>query len=112
MAKNAGLTEHKLEAFAEDLGRLLGEAQNKAESWLGQRAEIIQHLEGVRDTANGLLRQLGSATAAAARRSRPAAAAALKTVRARTQLSPEARERIAAAQRRRWAKFRRERKKA
>src|SRR3954465_7348919 len=55
----AGAAEHKLEEFAEDLGRLLGQAQNKAEGWLNQRQAIVKHLEGVRDTASNLLSQLG-----------------------------------------------------
>ena len=52
-------TEHKIEAFAEDLGKLLGHAQNRAQDWLGQKKQIVAHLEGIRDTANGLLSQLG-----------------------------------------------------
>jgi hypothetical protein len=106
--KTVSSTETKLEAFAEDLGRLLGQAQNKAESWMGQRAEIVAHLEGVRDTATGLLQQLAG-VARGVRRGR--AAAAGESGRKRSTLSPEARERIAAAQRRRWAKFRREKNK-
>ena len=34
----------KAEAFAEDLGRLLGTAQAKARYWLGQRQEIVKRL--------------------------------------------------------------------
>lgn len=107
----AAVAEEKMEGFAEDLGRLLGTAQNKAESWLSQRAAIAKHLEGVRDTAIGLLNQLGVAGGAArarvtrrgSRRSQSAAAPGGKTKRT---MSPEARERIAAAQRKRWAKVR------
>jgi hypothetical protein len=51
--------DHKIEAFAEDLGRMLGQAQNKATSWLEQRAALVKQLEGVRDTATQLLTQLG-----------------------------------------------------
>ncbi len=51
--------EHKLEVFAADLGRFLGHAQNKAESWLERRAPIVTRLETVRDGATQLLTQLG-----------------------------------------------------
>jgi hypothetical protein len=52
-------TEARVEAFAEDLGRLLGTARAKADSWLNQRQEIVKHLTGIRDTASHLLTQLG-----------------------------------------------------
>lgn len=67
--------EARLENFADDLGTLLGHAQNKAESWLGQRKAIAEQLMGVRDTAVRLLAQLGVAEAPkAARASKKAAA--------------------------------------
>ena len=47
-----------IESFAEDLGRLLGTARAKAESWLGQRQNVAKQLEQIRDTAAGLLSQL------------------------------------------------------
>jgi hypothetical protein len=105
----ASLAEEKLETFAEDLGRMLGTARAKADSWLGQREQIVKALEVVRETAGGLLRQLGQATALAAKRGRRAS---LKrgpgrpkgSRRTRRPLSAEARERIAAAQRARWAR--------
>ena len=40
-------TEAKVEAFAEDLGHLLGTARAKADSWLNQRQEIVKHLTGI-----------------------------------------------------------------
>ena len=52
-------TEHKIEDFAADLGTMLGQARNKAEGWLGQRKAIVKHLMDVRETATGLLKQLG-----------------------------------------------------
>src|SRR5579872_5082337 len=101
-------SETKHEVFAEDLGRLLGEARNRADSWLAQRESIVKHLEGVRDTANQLLQQLGRnlTTAAAGKRGpgRPAKAEAAPRRRKRFTMSAEAREKIAAAQRARWAR--------
>jgi hypothetical protein len=48
-----------LETFAEDLGRMIGSAQNKAANWLQQRDSLVKHLENVRDSASQLLTQLG-----------------------------------------------------
>lgn len=53
------VAESTLKSFAEDLGTLLGYAQNKADSWLGQRKAIAAQLVEVRDTASRLLAQLG-----------------------------------------------------
>jgi hypothetical protein len=58
-------TESKLGHFAEDLGRLLGTAEARAKGWLAQQHQIIEKLEGIRETASGLLRQLGNETRAA-----------------------------------------------
>lgn len=104
LAKSA---ESKLEDFAEDLGRLLGHAQNKAESWLGQRKEIAAHLTELRDAANRLLGQLGVEDEPTRARSTPRVGGPgrpRKTARKKRVLSADARARIAAAQRARWAK--------
>ena len=55
-------TEHKIEDFADDLGKMLGHARNKAEGWLGQREQIVKNLTQLRDEATTLLGQLGGAT--------------------------------------------------
>jgi hypothetical protein len=118
-------SDGKLEAFAEDLGRLLGDARNKADSWLAQRKVIAQHLIGVRDTANQLLAQLGIAGSGgdAPRRGRPAGSGPAKRgpgrppktavqdskpARKRRTMSAAARRKIGAAQRARWAKVKAE----
>jgi len=110
--------EHRIEAFAEDLGRLLGTARARAEGWLGQRETIAKHLADIRDTASGLLDQLtgrssngrrkgrGGRRAAAQTDAADTAATPRKRRRRRRKLSADARERIAEAQRRRWAKHR------
>ena len=72
----AARTEGKLEEFAEDLGKLLGHAQNKAESWLGQRKAIAANLIGLRDTATKLLAQLGVSDGPSPTRKQTRAAAA------------------------------------
>jgi hypothetical protein len=47
-----------LAGFAEDLGRILGTAENKARGWLDQRKSIASQLAQVRDKADQLLREL------------------------------------------------------
>jgi hypothetical protein len=105
-------SQGSLEDFAEDLGRLLGQAQNKADNWLGQRKAIADHLVGVRDTANRLLSQLGIGDAPARGRQPRSEAGEIQPAplskmqrRKRRTMSTEAREKIAAAQRARWAKW-------
>ena len=107
----AAKAEGKLEEFAEDLGKLLGQAQNKAENWLGQRKAIAANLIGLRDTATRLLSQLGvSDGGSTPRRARGASTPAKrgpgrpKGSKKKRTMSAEARAKIAAAQRARWAK--------
>jgi hypothetical protein len=115
--------EHKLEEFAEDLGKLLGNARNKAEGWIGQRDSIAKYLTGIQDTASSLLAQLGvtsagrpaikakpgqprtKAGAPASATPAPPAVSATGGKAPRT-MSAEARARISAAQKKRWAKLR------
>ena len=104
--------ENRLEDFAEDLGRLLGHAQNKAASWLEQRKAIAERLTNVRDTAASLLAQIGLTEPARARRAqqpvvkrgpgRPP-----KQGRRKRTMSAEARAKISAAQKARWARQKR-----
>jgi hypothetical protein len=120
MAKRRGTmaaTEHRIEDFAEDLGKMLGQARNKAEGWLGQRDAIVKNLTQLRDEATKLLAQLGHDASTAAQRSvrilrgRPTASRALivnklreMPVRKRRKMSKAARAKISAAQKARWAK--------
>jgi hypothetical protein len=105
-------TEAKIEGFAEDLGRLLGTAKAKAEHWIGQRQAIAKHLDEIRTTASHLLSQLGGVSTMEVplpRRRSPAVASVGNRAPGRTPqkkwtMSAEAREKIAAAQRARWAK--------
>ena len=96
------IAETKLTGFADDLGRLLGQAQNKAESWLGQRNAIVKRLTDVRDAASRLLAQLGIADAP--RRGRPAKAAVVKRGPGRP---PKKRRTMSAEARRRFRRRRR-----
>src|SRR4051812_6178619 len=108
------------EGEAQDLSNLLRRARDKAEGWIDQRTVLTEHLTGIRDTANGLLDRLGMTArdggAAKAKRGRPRLStsaadlseAATGSVSPRTRkprtMSPEARARISAAQKKRWAK--------
>lgn len=114
----AQIAEDKLEDFAEDLGRLLGTARVKAEGWLDQRKAIAEHLTGLRDTANQLLAQLGIGASTTTTRRRPGrprkpvaddgtSSVAVGRKRKKRVMSAEARAKIAAAQRARWAKQKR-----
>ena len=105
-----GSRPRSIEGFAEDLGRMLGTAQAKAQGWLGQRQTIVKHLQQIRDTASNLLSQLGSGVAAGRARGRGAAAAAIKP-RRRRKLSAAARKSISDAQKKRWAAFRAQKQK-
>lgn len=60
----------RLGDLAEDLGTLLGTTERKANEWLGQRKALAKKLSDIRDTADGLLRQLAGGAAAAVRLAR------------------------------------------
>jgi hypothetical protein len=106
---NTSSTSHKIEEYAEDLGKMLGTARAKAEGWLGQRESIVKQLTQLRDEATRFLRDLGHGAEGAVRRGRRVAlneAAVAKTVveRQRRKMSAAGRAAISAAQRKRWAK--------
>ena len=108
--------ESKIEDFAEELGKLLGNAQAKAEGWLGQRTQIAKTLESIRDTASKLLSDLGHRAQRVARRGRPAGTKSVTrrgpsrpaepVGKKRRKMSAKARAAISAAQKARWAKLR------
>ncbi|MBA2259514.1 MAG: hypothetical protein H0W18_11500 [Acidobacteria bacterium] len=70
--------EETLVDLAEDLGKLLGTAQHRMSTWLGERQQIATQLVQIRDTANAYLRDLtaGGATLADAVGTRAARGAA------------------------------------
>ena len=103
-----------IEGFAEDLGRLLGTARARAEGWVSQRDNLAQQLTAIRDTATELLGQLTGSTAREARAERrrarkaPGMRATASGASPRRKLSAKARKAISDAQKRRWAKLRKE----
>jgi hypothetical protein len=130
MLASPGRSEAESEApdalgdFAADLGKFLGTVQSRATSWLDQRKAIADQLTEIRDTANQYLEQLtgraqNAVAAVSRRRGRSAGAAGepgggATTARAKGgrrrgfRMSEEARQRIAEAQRKRWAKRRKD----
>jgi hypothetical protein len=103
-------TEARIEAFAEDLGRILGTARAKADNWLSQRQEIAKHLSDIRDTASHLLSKMGEQAGSVVRRGRPRKAdiqyAPQPVSRKRKRkMNAKARAAISAAQKARWAKI-------
>jgi prophage DNA circulation protein len=126
MAKRPGTiaaTEHRIEGFAEDLGKMLGHARTKAQGWMDQRQAIVKNLTELRDEASRLLGQLGHDAAVAGRRGRRAMKSAVSAIRRgpgrpagsknaiiivggkkRRKMSAKARAAISVAQKARWAK--------
>ena len=104
----------RMEEFAEDLGRLLGTARATAEGWLGQRQNVAKQLEEIRNTASDLLSQLsGGRVGRRKGRGRPRKKAMGPRATAsgafpRRTLSAKARAAISRAQKKRWAKLRKE----
>ena len=111
-------SDHKIEDFAADLGKMLGHARSKAEGWLGQRATIVKNLTALRDEATKLLTDLGHDAAVAGRRGRKAvsngvagfkqgpgrpAGSRKAVVRKKRTMSAQARKAISDAQKKRWA---------
>jgi hypothetical protein len=119
MAKGTGSgsgvgTGKAIEGFAEDLGRILGQARNKAESWLDQRKAIVKQLTQLRDEASKLLTDLGHAAPSAVRPGRPAGSKNVAkpapappkgSGKKKRTMSAKARAAISAAQKARWAKL-------
>jgi hypothetical protein len=95
----------------ETIGTALGTVAGKLDGWLAQRQEIADELNAVITRAQGMLARLGGAVSNAGRRGRPsktlaalAGAAASRRTRKRRKMSNEARAKISAAQKARWAK--------
>src|SRR5262245_15675821 len=125
--ESGGSVEGAIGGFAEDLGRILGQARNKADTWLGERQAIVKQLTQLRDEASSLLNQLGHQAAVVGQRGRrvadsfvagyqkrgpgrPKGSKNRKAIiivggkRKQRRMSKEARAKISAAQKKRWAK--------
>jgi hypothetical protein len=106
--------ESTLDGFADDLSRLLAGARMKAEAWLGERRSIAEQLTEIRDAADRWISALTASNEAAGRSRRrlasstggpsPSSKKRVPADRPTRTMSAEARAKIAAAQRARWAK--------
>jgi hypothetical protein len=119
VVESGGSVEGRVVDFAENLGKLLGHAQNQAQSWIGQREAVMKQLESIRDTATGLLSQLGHTAGEQlgkiSRRGRPKKyvapdsnpAGALKPEKKKKgrAITAAGRAAISAAQKARWAQL-------
>ena len=106
---------NRLTGTAETIGTALGNVAAKLDGWMAQRQEIANELNAVIARASGMLSSL-EIPFPRRKRGRPAATAQLTASvvegqgvasgrkRKRRKMSKEAREKIAAAQRARWAK--------
>ena len=109
-AESGESAQSRIVDFAEDLGRFLGTTQAKASAWMDQRTALLEQLTKVRDTAVHYIEQLGGTAASALprrrgmRRAKSPAGSPGGTVKKKRTMSAEARAKIAAAQRARWAK--------
>ncbi len=130
--ESVGSVEGAVGQFAEDIGKLIGEAQSKAESWLSQRTTILENLNSLRDTVNGLISRMadgfeaGNGLVGVRRRPRTAGAprtpdawrrktgtggAAEETVvKKKRKISAAGRKAISDAQKARWARMKKEAK--
>src|SRR5690349_9720121 len=74
----ADAMEQRMLAFAEQLGRIVGSVQSKAEGWLESEALTAQ-IAGVRDSAAELLQQLAGGARKRSRKTSAAKAAPART---------------------------------
>jgi hypothetical protein len=72
---NADAMEQRLMAFAEQLGRMVGTIQAKADGWM-DRETLNKQIASVRDDATRLLEQLAGGAKKATKKAKAAAAAA------------------------------------
>jgi hypothetical protein len=100
----AAAAGQKIEEFAEDLGRIFGQAESKAAAWMNQRTTILDQLTQVRDKASGLIASLTGGNTAPRTRGR-ARGRAGKAGKRTVKLSAAGRAAISAAQKLRWAKY-------
>src|SRR5512134_1637248 len=73
-ATTADAMEQRVVAFAEQLGRIAGTLQAKAEGWL-DRETLNRQIASVRDGASELLEQIEGGAAKASKKKLPAAVA-------------------------------------
>jgi ElaB/YqjD/DUF883 family membrane-anchored ribosome-binding protein len=101
-----------LNTTAKNIGTALGHVAAKVESLRRQRLAVATEIRQVLEAAQEMLAELGDEAVVAKRRIGRRANKAIKSVRRKRMISVEGRARIAAAQRRRWAKYKKAKKEA
>ena len=105
MAKRA-LT---VEEIASEVGRLFGTTEAHARKWLAQRKELVSALSTVRDKATGLISELGGEVPFPWRHGRkakegiPVIQPGMRESRKKRVISAQARAKMRAAAKKRWA---------
>jgi len=95
-----------LNATAQGIGAALGRVAARVEALRHQRQVVADEIRQVLEAAQEMLAELGDEAIVARRRAGRRASKVIKAAGRRTRMiSAEGRERIAAAQRRRWAKY-------
>jgi hypothetical protein len=109
-AKSSGDAGGYIENLAAEVGRLFGTTEVYTRRWLDQRAELRTALTTVRDRASALLSELGEGVPSPfGRRKRgapqgvPVVQPGMRESRKKRVLSAQAREKMAAAAKARWA---------
>jgi ABC-type transporter Mla subunit MlaD len=103
-------TSNRLDNFAAQLGNLLGTAEKRARTWIGQRQQIAKSLANIRDTANSLLSELGHDAQRAVKRGRKALTTSPGR-RRRSGMSAAQRAEVSRRMKAYWAKRRKEKAK-
>jgi hypothetical protein len=116
MAKKRGRPRAQKAGVPETVGAALGTVMAKVDAWMAQRQVLANELQQVIGRAQGMLASLGGAAGLPlGKRGRPKQGlgprhdmsmltAGSAPAKKRREMSAEAREKIAAAQRARWAK--------
>jgi ElaB/YqjD/DUF883 family membrane-anchored ribosome-binding protein len=105
MAKRGRPRKNKLDKVAVGIGRTLGRAAIRLAAWRQQGDEIAAEIYRVVETGNKMLSELGHSAGAGGRAVRKAVTEVRKSGRRPGfKMSAEARAKISAAQKKRWAK--------
>lgn len=107
MAKR-GQKQSNLASYAEGVGTFLGQIRSRWDHLSQERGALTKQLQGVINNAQSMLSEITEGVQRGVKRGRPVGSAnvavAKRGKRKRRKMSAAARAKIAAAQRRRWAK--------
>jgi len=101
-----------VEDIAAEVGRLFGTTEAHARRWIDQRKDLVQALSTIRDKASGLISELGGENPFPWRKGRkkqqgvPVVQPGMRESRKKRVISAQARAKMRAAAKRRWAEIR------